>query len=78
MPRALPLPPPMPMMKVRLLIDEVLIGDTTRHSGDVVEVSEDRAVDLVERGHAEWLDVPSRVLEGLAAMKSKLAGPPNG
>jgi hypothetical protein len=62
-------------MKVRLLIDETLIGDTTRHRGEVVEVSEERAVDLVERGHAEWLDVPSRVLEGVAALKNKLSGP---
>jgi hypothetical protein len=60
------------MVKVRILRD-MLILDTAYSPGDVADVAEDRAVDLLARGHATALDPPPRELEGrIAARKAEL------
>jgi hypothetical protein len=67
------------MVKLRIL-RAMLLGDTSYPPGVEVEVLEDRAVELVARGHAAFLDPPSRQIEGrVAARKAELlveAGPP--
>jgi hypothetical protein len=59
-------------MKVTVRRD-MLLGDTAYPPGAVADVAEDRAVDLVARGHATFLDPPPRELEGrVAARKAEL------
>ncbi len=62
-------------MKVKLTKDNLLIGDTTHQSGEVVDMPDERALDLVERGHAEWVDVPKHQLSGVDAARAKLGRP---
>ncbi len=60
------------MVKVRTLRD-MLLGSVAHPPGAEVEVLEDRAAELVARGHATFVDPPSRQLAGdVSARKAYL------
>ena len=60
-------------MKVKLIRDGVLVGNHTHVKDDVVDVHETRALDLVEHGSAELAEAVSVTLEGVEALRHKVA-----